>query len=70
VPRWRSWDERRREIQQELAFAAAGIGDLVLTSENLESSFASVNLDCDEDDVPLCAECGEPSPCAFERAHA
>jgi hypothetical protein len=54
MPRWLSWDERRREIQQELTFAAAGIGGLV-------------NIDSEEDDVPYCVECGEPMPCRFEQ---
>lgn len=53
MPRWTPWNERRREIRQELAFGAAGIGDLV-------------NIDCEEDDVPRCPECGEISPCDSE----
>jgi hypothetical protein len=44
--RWSSWSERRQGIPQELAFAAAGIGDLV-------------NVDDVADDDPLrCPECG------------
>ena len=42
---WCSWPERRREIQQALVFAAAGVADLV-------------NVDAEEDDAPRCPECG------------
>jgi hypothetical protein len=44
MPRWLFWDERRRQIQQELALAAAGIGDLV-------------NVDAEDDAAPRCPEC-------------
>jgi hypothetical protein len=46
MARWLPWPERRREIQQALAFAAAGVGDLV-----------NVDRDDDEDDLPRCPEC-------------
>jgi hypothetical protein len=51
MARWRSWEERRREIQQELAFANTGIGDLVNVCDAE-----------DEGDLPRCAECGSIWP--------
>jgi hypothetical protein len=56
MARWASWDERRREIRQELVFAAAGIGDLVNTEP-----------DEDEDGAPRCPECGWIWPESAER---
>jgi hypothetical protein len=55
MARWRSYDEIRQQIRQELAFAAAGIGDLL----NVDA------LD-DGDDAPRCPEGGEIWPCSFE----